>query len=147
MGKKSDCNAGDLRSIPGSGRFPGGGHGNPCLETYGQRRLSGYSPWGPKEWDKTEVTEHACIWGKRLRIQCWLKTLTYLEASCSQPKVGGHCKAPPKGSWRQRQAHVHTHTMTSSQSLTCFLMLQWGRGGIKLLCQSFLWSKISKCSI
>ena len=30
------CNAGDLGSIPGSGRFPGGGNGNPlqycCLE-------------------------------------------------------------------------------------------------------------------
>ena len=34
--KESACNAGDLGSIPGSGRFPGGGHGNPlqysCLE-------------------------------------------------------------------------------------------------------------------
>ena len=35
-GKESACNAGDLGSISGSGRFPGGGHGNPlqysCLE-------------------------------------------------------------------------------------------------------------------
>ena len=34
--KESVCNAGDLNSIPGSGRSPGGGHGNPlqysCLE-------------------------------------------------------------------------------------------------------------------
>ena len=34
--KESTCNAGDLGSIPGSGRPPGGGHGNPlqdsCLE-------------------------------------------------------------------------------------------------------------------
>ena len=28
-GKESACNAGDLDSIPGLGRFPGGGHGNP----------------------------------------------------------------------------------------------------------------------
>ena len=28
-GKESACNAGDPRSIPGWGRFPGGGHGNP----------------------------------------------------------------------------------------------------------------------
>ena len=27
--KKSTCNAGDLGSIPGSGRSPGGGHSNP----------------------------------------------------------------------------------------------------------------------
>ena len=35
-GKESNCNAGDLGSISGSGRSPGGGHGNPlqypCLE-------------------------------------------------------------------------------------------------------------------
>ena len=34
--KASACNAGDLGSIPGSGRFPGEGNGNPlqysCLE-------------------------------------------------------------------------------------------------------------------
>ena len=34
--KDSACNAGDLRSIPGLGRFPGEGNGNPlqysCLE-------------------------------------------------------------------------------------------------------------------
>ena len=27
--KESTCNAGDLGSIPGLGRSPGGGHGNP----------------------------------------------------------------------------------------------------------------------
>ena len=28
-GKQSACNAGDLGSVPGSGRSPGGGNGNP----------------------------------------------------------------------------------------------------------------------
>ena len=47
--KESTCNAGDLGSIPGLGRFPGGGHGNPlqysCLENpHGQRSLVGYRP-------------------------------------------------------------------------------------------------------
>ena len=28
-GKESACNAGDLSAIPGSGRFPGEGNGNP----------------------------------------------------------------------------------------------------------------------
>ena len=39
VGKEAACNAGDIRDmvlIPGLGRFPGGGHGNPfqysCLE-------------------------------------------------------------------------------------------------------------------
>ena len=44
MEKKPPGNAGDIRdmgSIPGSGRFPGGGHGNPlqcsCLESHMDR--------------------------------------------------------------------------------------------------------------
>ena len=36
VGKESACNAGDMDSIPGSGRSPGGGNGNPfqysCLK-------------------------------------------------------------------------------------------------------------------
>ena len=58
-GKESACNAGDLGLIPGLGRSPGGGHGNPIrysrLENpRGQRHLEGYSPWGRKESDTTE---------------------------------------------------------------------------------------------
>jgi len=50
---------GDLGSIPGLGRSPGGRHGNPlqycCLENpHGQRSLAGYNPWGLKELDTTE---------------------------------------------------------------------------------------------
>ena len=32
--KESACNAGDLSSIPGSGRSPGGGDGNPLQYSY-----------------------------------------------------------------------------------------------------------------
>ena len=44
VGKESACNAGDLGSVPGLGRSPGGGHGNPLryslLENpHGQRSL------------------------------------------------------------------------------------------------------------
>ena len=58
-GKESTCNVGDLGSIPGLGRPPGGGHGSPlqysCLENpHGQRSLAGYSPWGHKALDTTE---------------------------------------------------------------------------------------------
>ena len=57
--KESACNVGDLGSIPGLERSPGGGHGNPlqysCLENpHGQRSLASCSPWGGKEWDMTE---------------------------------------------------------------------------------------------
>ena len=37
-GKESACNVGDLGSIPGLGRSPAGGHGNPGF-------LPGESPW------------------------------------------------------------------------------------------------------
>ena len=57
--KNLPANAGDLRdlgSIPGLGKSPGGGLGNPlqysCLEkSHGQRSLVGYSPQGHKESD------------------------------------------------------------------------------------------------
>ena len=58
-GTESTCNAGDLSSIPGLGRSPGGRHGSPlqcsCLKNpHGQRSLAGYSPRGHKELDMTE---------------------------------------------------------------------------------------------
>ena len=58
-GKECICNAGDLGSIPGSGRSLGEGNGNPTPvflpgEFHGQRSLVDYSPWGHKESDMTE---------------------------------------------------------------------------------------------
>ena len=60
-GKESACNVGDLGSIPGLGRSPGGGNGNPLqysgLENlHGQRSLVGYRLRGCKESDTTEAT-------------------------------------------------------------------------------------------
>ena len=65
MVKNPPVNEGDVRDlglIPGWGRSPGGGHGNPlqccCLENPRDRGESqvGYSPWGCKELDTTETT-------------------------------------------------------------------------------------------
>ena len=58
--KPSAWNAGDLGSIPGSGRSPGEGNGKPTPvflpgESHGGRSLVGYSPWGRKESDTTWV--------------------------------------------------------------------------------------------
>ena len=56
------ANAGDLRDmglIPGLGRSPGEGNGNPVFlpgEYYGQRSLVGYSPQGYKKSDTTIAT-------------------------------------------------------------------------------------------
>ena len=60
VGKESACNAGDTGLVPGLGRSPGGGHGNPlqyfCLENPMNR-----GAWwatvqaATKEQDMTEV--------------------------------------------------------------------------------------------
>ena len=63
-GKELPANAGDTKdvgSIPGLGRSPGGGHGNPlhisCLENpIGLRRLASYFPQSLTESDLTEAT-------------------------------------------------------------------------------------------
>ena len=56
---------GDMSLIPGLGRSPGEGNGNPLIllpgESHRQRRLVGYSPWGHKQLDRT----------KQLSIHIW----------------------------------------------------------------------------
>ena len=63
MVKNLPAKAGDTRdigSIPGSGRSPGGGDGNPlqhsCLKKFHRQRNleESYSPWDCKVSDKTE---------------------------------------------------------------------------------------------
>ena len=53
-GKASACNAGGLGLMPGSGKFPGEGNGNPlqysCLENPMDKE-AWYSPWDRKESD------------------------------------------------------------------------------------------------
>ena len=65
MGKEPTCSggdAGDVGSIPKSGRSPGGGSGNPlqysCLENPIDKEPGGYSPQGHEESDRTDATEH-----------------------------------------------------------------------------------------
>ena len=66
--KNLPANAGDIRdadSVPGSGRSPGGGHGNPfqnsCLENPMDRGACQATVHGVTESDTTEGTQHACI--------------------------------------------------------------------------------------
>ena len=63
MVKNPPADAGDIRdmgSIPGSGRSPGGGHGNPlqysCLENPMDRRAWQATFYGVTESDTTEAT-------------------------------------------------------------------------------------------
>ena len=60
--KDPPANARDTGLIPGSGRFPRVGNGNPLQpiflpgKSHRQRSLVGYSPWGRKESNTTEPT-------------------------------------------------------------------------------------------
>ena len=61
MVKNPPASAGNVGSIPGSGRFPGGRNDNPfqcsCLENPKDKRsLVGYTPCGHKE---SDTTDHA----------------------------------------------------------------------------------------
>ena len=67
--KNPPANAGDVREmdlVPGLGRSPRGGNGNPCryscLENpQGQRSLAGYSPWARKSQTRLkQLNMHAC---------------------------------------------------------------------------------------
>ena len=64
MVKNLPANVGDVGSIPGSGRSPGEGNGNPLQDSYlenphGQRSLVGPQTTGSHESDTTGGTEHS----------------------------------------------------------------------------------------
>ena len=86
-GKEPACNVGDLGSIPGLGRSPGGGYGNPlqcsCLENpHAHKSLGGYSPWDHKESDRTEQQNTAAFWSILLRIQDFPGGASGEESTC-----------------------------------------------------------------
>ena len=80
-GKESTCNVGDLDSVPGLGRSPGGRHGNPfqysCLENpLGQTSLVGSSPWGHRKSYTTKWLSTAQHW---LYIKVALSPIYFLQ--------------------------------------------------------------------
>ena len=65
--KESACNVGDRGSIPGSGRSPGGGHGNPlqysCLENFMDRgaRQATVHRVAKNQTRLKQLSTHACM--------------------------------------------------------------------------------------
>ena len=61
-GKESACNAGEQGSVPGMGRFPGGGNATPssilAWKIPWTEEAGGHSPWDFKESDTTERLTH-----------------------------------------------------------------------------------------
>ena len=75
-GKESACSAGDIGgsgSIPGLGRSPGDGCGNPlqysCLENAMDRGAWWATVQSNKESDMTELTEQACMKSKIQKLK------------------------------------------------------------------------------
>ena len=78
----------DLSSIPGSGRFPGEGKGNPaqnsCLEnsmerrTWWQKSLVDYCLWGHKELDMTKQLSTQVWEGPRICRSCVMLVWSHL---------------------------------------------------------------------
>ena len=59
--KESASKAGDMGSIPGSGRSTGGGNGNPSIlagKSHGQGSVEGYSPQSTNSW--TQLSNWTC---------------------------------------------------------------------------------------
>ena len=54
VGRESTCSAEDLGLIPGLGRSPERGHGNPLQYSGLWNSMDCYSPWGGKELNMTE---------------------------------------------------------------------------------------------
>ena len=63
VNKESACNVGDLGLIPGLGRSPVGGHGNPLQyfhmeNPHGQRSLAGLQSMGSQRVRHDQLTKH-----------------------------------------------------------------------------------------
>ena len=86
--REDEKNVGDLDLIPGLGRSPGEGSGNPlqyaCLENPMDR---GYSPWGCKELDTTE------------RLTLWVLHTRYFTLEENDQEA----EFKPSSDWLQRK--------------------------------------------
>ena len=95
--KNLPANAEDWGAVPGLGRFPGGGHGNPLRYSWLEnphrpKNLAGYSPWGCKRVRHNLVTKH----------HVWIDTRADSEGeslNCARVAIWitfmGHSSGPP----------------------------------------------------
>ena len=97
-------------------------------ELHGQRSLVGYSPWGLKEWDTTEWTEHArahtcylpglCFIKSHLKRRKWQPTPVLLPGESHVQRSLVH-----RGAWSTRSQRArHNFTFTFKLIELLFLM-------------------------
>ena len=77
-GNESDCNAGGLSSIPGLGRYPGGGHDNPLQYSYLENSMD-RGAWGPTVYGVTKS------W---TRLSYWAHTNALFYSNVGSGKIG-----------------------------------------------------------
>ena len=110
----------EMLSIPGLGRSPGVGHGNPlqypCLENpHGQSSLVGFSPYGDKSWmrlKRLSTHTHQCMRCKRHGFDPWVRKIPWSRKW--QPDCQENFK--DRGAW---WAAVHGVTKSQIQLSTC----------------------------
>ena len=114
-GKESGCNAGDLGSIPGSGRAPWRREWQPTpvfwpRESHGQS-LVGYSPWSRKEWDMTERLNMHALSNCSPALQCSCTAVLASKPSFMPPGSYPECLSfpIPLGPWREGHLLTMTH--------------------------------------
>ena len=126
MVKKSACNAWDLGSVPGLGRFPWRGkwHPTPVLlpgESRGRRSLVGCSPLGCEESDMT----------KRLHFHFSLSCIgegigNPLQYSCLEnPRDGGAWWAAVYGVVQSRTRLKQLSNVSLCSRMTTFILILW----------------------
>ena len=103
MVKESACNAGDLGSIPGLGRSPGGGHGNTlqysCLENPTDR-----GAWQVMVYRVTKSQTGL----KRLSTHTAQHVL-WFQPQSGEDQPGHHAQHLPPACWQQRASRKPWH--------------------------------------
>ena len=104
-GKEPACNAGDLGSIPGLGRSPGGGHGNP-LQSFLLRESPRTEEPGGLESMKLQRVEHD--WATKHSAHVHTHTRTDM---CTHMCAHTHARA-----YTHTLSHTHTHMTVITQA-------------------------------
>ena len=104
VSKESDCNAGNPGSIPGLGRSPREGNGNPlqysCLENPMDKEPGGLQSMGSQESDTTErLNQHHQVLSSKHQSSCYLTTdqwekmsSSWLHTCCPHPLLLFSCQ-------------------------------------------------------
>ena len=115
--KASACNAGDLGSIPGSGRSPGEGNGNPLQYSCLENPMDGWAWWATvhrvtKSWTRLSnfTSHHFYMWTYKSHIIWRIYSETFHAHSCT---------AEPQ----------FPSPLTSTNLLTCF-QGYWAHPGV-----------------